>query len=253
MAEAIIGREHGTNRLIMRINNQAYALSTPGSAPKTVSSTHCRLLISEKRELTLSNIKSQLNTYVDGIQINSKHITFQSRVELGEDHFPVDMAMVQKVIDQVLPASYSIKHLEDVWEWYLSSNKEIVLKEQKRNNIRNLQGAFMTIGMLIMILPEILKNEFPQIMEADFAPYINALRFILGIPAVAIPIYFYIRGLNQKNQLVVQQDRLKKEFERKYVCPNPKCNRFMGSIPYSQLKYTQKCSNPECGCHYTYK
>ena len=92
------------------------------------------------------------------------------------------------------------------------------------------------------------ENQTEEIMEADFAPYINALRFILGIPAVAIPIYFYIRGLNQKNQLVVQQDRLKKEFERKYVCPNPKCKRFFGFTPYDEIRYLNAC--PRCRCKY---
>ena len=243
MAEAIIGREHGTNRLIMRINNQAYALSTPGSAPKTVSSTHCRLLISEKRELTLSNIKSQLNTYVDGIQINSKHITLQSRVELGEDHFPVDMAMVEKVIDKVLPPppeTFSLLPLEPIWKEYDETRLKYQLEEQRRANWRAGGGVLSLIGFALALIP------IPKTWEmANIGDY----RVVFVVAAALVAIYFFIRGFDSSKSLVVRLRKLDEKFRKDYVCPNPKCKHFMGNIPYDVLRRNTKC--PYCGCHYT--
>lgn len=248
MNEVIIGREHGTNRLILTAKGKGYAISAQGSVPKTVSSTHCRLQIDDQGTMTLSNIKSELNTYVNGIQINSKRITFDSRVELGVDHYLLDMKLLRKVLDEAFPPPpvvFSLAPLEQVWEDYQTASEEMVIKEQKLNNVRNLQGVFMTSGVVLMLLPQLLNMEFP--------PILNVLRFILSIPAIVIPIFFFIRGRDTSKSLIYQQKTLKKDFEAKYVCPNPKCNRFMGYIPYSTLKFSQRCANPECACQYTYK
>ena len=61
MIEAIIGRQHGTNCLIMTIQGKGYSLSDSGIVPKTVSSSHCKLIVDDNGIWKLSNIKSECN------------------------------------------------------------------------------------------------------------------------------------------------------------------------------------------------
>lgn len=241
MIEAIIGREHVTNCLVMTIGNNKVKLSANGAVPNTVSSTHCRLNIDDSGRWVLTNIKAALYTYVDGIQIESKRIQPTCRVELGVDHFPVDMSKVKAAIEEMQPVVYSLNPLKAVWEKYHDTQIRMQLDEKKKNVNRMLTGVLSPISMILFILPYVMKVEIPD--------WVNALRLIIASLMALMSLYFFIqsrRGL--KDDIILRMDRLNEDFRSKYRCPNPKCNKFLGNQPYDLLKELNQC--PYCHCKF---
>ena len=240
MIEAIIGREHGTNRLVMTLAGKVVPLSPSGIVPNTVSSKHCQLKV-DGNQWTLVNIKAALYTYVDGIQIESKRIQPDCQVELGTDHFAVDMQRVRKAIEEVMPPSFSILPLKQVWSDYHRTQIEMQLLEKKKATNRMLTGVLSPISMLLFLLPMVLKTEIP--------PIVDVLRLILAALMALMALHFFIqsrRGL--KNDIILRMDRLNADFRSKYRCPNPQCKRFLGTQPYDILEEMHQC--PYCRCQF---
>ena len=232
MIEAIIGRQHGTNCLLMTIQGKGYPLSDSGTVPKTVSSSHCKLLVDDNGIWKLSNIKSELDTFVDGIQIDTKQITTSSRVELGANHFVLDLHKAKAILDKLQPQVFSLRPLEDIWEEYDKEKTKMQNKEMKIANFQRLQGALSMSAMLFGFIPEL-----------------GIFRWIIIGVALLIAIFFFVRGAQVSNSLPMKLRKLNDDFEGKYLCPNPNCPRFMGYRPYNQLQYDKGC--PHCQCKYT--
>lgn len=234
MIEAIIGRQHGTNCLLMTIQGKGYVLSDKGTVPNTVSSSHCRLVVDDNGVWTLSNIKSELDTFVDGLQIDSRQITPQSRVDLGINHFVVDMQKVQAVVNKIMPPVFSLRPLEQIWDEYDKGRMALQLAEQRRNNWRAGGGVLSLLGILVMFIP---------------IPALGKIRFVFTGASFLVALYFFVRGFNSSNSLPMKLKKLNEDFESKYLCPNPDCPRFMGPRPYKQLQFDKGC--PHCQCKYT--
>ncbi len=60
--DIIIGREAGaaSPRLCLKQGEKAFYIGTPGSVPKSVSRSHCRLSIGSDGSMTLSNVENPL-------------------------------------------------------------------------------------------------------------------------------------------------------------------------------------------------
>lgn len=242
MIEAIIGRQHGTNCLLMIIQGKGYKISDDGTVPNTVSSSHCRLVVDDNGIWRLSNIKSELDTFVDGQQIDSKQITPHSRVALGANHYVVDMQKVEAVIKKLMPPVFSLRPLEQIWNEYHDTQLQMQIEEKKKNVNKMLTSVLSPISMILFILPMMMKTEIP--------PFVNVLRLIIASAIALLSIYFYIqsrRGL--KNDIILRMDQLNTDFRQKYVCPNPQCRHFMGNQPYDVLSQMTQC--PYCRCKYT--
>ena len=69
--EAIIGKEEGLHRLLIKIGQKAFVVGNPQSVPNSVSRTHCSLSVDYSddtdrlvKKIRIQNIKSQNTTYV---------------------------------------------------------------------------------------------------------------------------------------------------------------------------------------------
>lgn len=241
MLEAIIGRQHGTNCLLIIIQGKSYPISDNGTVPTTVSSSHCKLTVDDNGTWKLSNIKAELDTFVDGLQIDTKVVTPHSRVELGANHFVLNMYKVESVIRQVQPAVYSLRPLERVWNEYHRTQLQMQIDEKKKNVNRMLTGVLSPISMILFIFPMMLKTEIPS--------YVNVIRLLIASAMAFLSLYFFIqshRGL--KNDIILRMDRLNTDFRQRYICPNPQCHHFMGNQPYDVLRQMTRC--PYCGCKF---
>lgn len=232
MIEAIIGRQHGTNCLLITIKGKSYPLTGNDVVPKTVSSSHCKLVVNDQGEWTLSNIKTELDTFVDGMQIQSRRITPDSHVELGYNHFVVDMHKVQDILYQASPKVFSLQPLEKIWKEYDEKKLAMQQKEMKKQSYQRLQSVLSLSGMIFAIIPQL-----------------GIFRWILLGLALLIALFFLISSLRTSNSLMMKLRALNEEFEKKYICPNPDCPRFLGYRPYNQLQFDKGC--PHCQCKYT--
>ena len=243
--EAVIGKEEGQHRLLVKIGQKAFVVGSPQSVPNTVSRLHCSLSVEytddQNRKVTkikIQNLKPQNITYVDGQEVESKAIKENSHVQLGLDRYNMDLKQVVDGMRKLLPAApppppetFSLLKLKAVWEEYDCAKMELQLAEQKKNNFRGLGGILSGAGILFM-----------------FIPSLGIIRYIATGLSVLIGIFFFIRGMNTNSSLTVKLHDLDEEFRKRYVCPNPRCRHFLGQIPYDVLRQTKGCSY--CKCRY---
>lgn len=129
--------------------------------------------------------------------------------------------------------TYSLKPLERVWKEYDDRRMEIQNNATKSANRQRLQGILSMLGVCIGLIPG---------MD-------STLRIIIVVAALSIAVYFFIKG--SVGATVQQQlHDLDEEYAKKYKCPNPKCGKPFGAIPYRNIEYNKQCF--ACGCKYTH-
>ena len=237
--DIIIGREEGARRLHCVAGGREFNIGAAGSVPLSVSRQHCKLTVTGSN-ITIENIKAQNITFVDGNQMFSKSISATSKVQLGEERFLIPLQQILQLatgapVGQQQPdvPTYSLKPLKSVWEEYDDRKMEIQNNAAKSANRQRLQGILSMLGMCIGFIPGIDQT----------------IRIVIVVAALAIAIYFFVKG--SMNATVQQQlHDLDEEFAKKYKCPNPKCGRPFGAIPYRNIEYNKQCL--ACGCKYTH-
>lgn len=243
--EAVIGKEEGLHRLLVKIGTKAFAIGSPQSVPNSVSRTHCCLSVDfsddQNRKVTqikIQNLKSQNITYVDGLEVEAKVIKENSHVQLGYERYNMDLPQIVAGMKKFLPAApppppetYSIYPLKAIWKDYDTTRMELQLNEQKKNNLRSLGGILGGVGMLFLVIPGL-----------------GAMRYVATGLSVLIGIIFFVRGLNTSSSLTVKLHDLDEDFRKRYVCPNPQCRHFLGQVPYDVLRQNKGCSY--CKCQY---
>ena len=239
--EAVIGKEEGQHRLLVKIGPKAFTVGSPQSVPNSVSRTHSSLSVEfsddGKRTVTqmkIKNLKPQNITYVDGQEVESKSIKETSVVQLGYERYSMNL---QEVIDGMrkimgpVTESFSISHLEKIWNEYDEEKLKITDGAAKLANKQRLQGLLSMSAMFIGFIPGI-----------D-----TIVRGIIVAAALAVGVYLFIKGSSDSTIQRKLHD-LDEDFRKKYVCPNPNCNHFIGNIPYDVLKQNDGC--PYCKCKY---
>lgn len=239
--EIIIGREEGARRLHCITGGREFNVGQAGMVPLSVSRRHCKITVNGGN-ITIENIKAQNVTYVDDNQIFSKSISPTSRVQLGEEKFLVPLQQILQMVGAApttTPApqkevpTYSLKPLERVWKEYDDRRMEIQNNAAKSANRQRLQGILSMLGMFIGFIPGIDQT----------------VRIFIILAALTIAVYFFIKG--STNDTVQQQlHDLDEEYAKKYKCPNPKCGKPFGAIPYRNIEYNKQCF--ACGCKYTH-
>lgn len=238
--EIIIGREEGTRRLHCVADGREFNVGQTGSVPLSVSRRHCKLTILEGR-ITIENMKLQNATFVDGNQVFSKEINTNSKVQLGVERYTIPLQQILSLVTGNVQSAaafkqvstFSLLPLKSIWEEYDERRLAIQENAAKNANRQRLQGILSLLGMCVGFIPGISSEA----------------RVFFVVAALAIALYFFFKGCG--GQTVQRQlHDLDDEFAKRYKCPNPKCGRTFGSIPYRQIEYTPKCMS--CGCNYTH-
>lgn len=197
-----------------------------------MSRQHCKLTIDENGGMILSNLKSGVDTYVNGLQIESKRISMNDRVELGQDRYMLNLDVIKKIVDAANPSSYFIRHLEEVWEKNHEEKLKIQIKLRKEGAIRTITGTFSVLAIVCSMV-------FPNV------PYVREILFSLG---ASFGVYWGILNFITAPKLPKYLDELDRKFHEDYVCPNPRCQHFIGYQPYRDLERSHKC--PYCGAKF---
>lgn len=250
--DIIIGREEGARRLHCIADGREFNVGQAGSVPGSVSRKHCKLTVNGK-QLTITNLKEQNITFVDGNQIFSKGITPSSKVQLGKEMFLIPLqdilslatssgvaptkgggAKVNSGSDPTQqPKTYSLRPLQPIWEEYDRRKLEIQNAAAKNANMSRLQGLISMSGMCLGFIPGITPN----------------VRLVIIVIALLLGLFFFFHGMT--NDTVQKQlHDLDEELAKKYKCPNPYCDKPFGSIPYRQIEFNKQCL--ACGCKYSH-
>lgn len=232
--EVILGRESGTSRLHISGYNIEKFLGNPGSVPRSVSRQHCKLSVDTQGNCIITNLKPENVTFVNGVTVESKHIIFSDQVELGTEHYQINVKeIIESVTGKEVPETYSILPLKRIWDEYNDAKLQFQIKERKSASIQSVVGIISMLSIACTFISGISIT----------------LRIVLYSIALVLAIYFFITRYKQSDKAPRFLADLDKKFHEEYVCPNPKCRRFLGYSPYSDLRKTKGCY--QCNAKYT--
>lgn len=260
----LVGKEPGQGRLCVSVlvNGQPKMalIGQAGSVPNSVSRckpavgmAHCKIEIDQLGNMTLTNLKPQNVTFVDGMEIVSKRITVSNAVALGKDKYSIDLNIILNTVLKMfglkdLPTGsksgeslqssipeYSIRHLKDIWADYEETLEAIQRRQQKIGKRRMLPIMIGSASGL----------------AAPLFATIAIPTLYITVPIAAISFLIYMKNYGEKDTTIEDRKRANDRFIDNYICPNPKCHHFMGNQPYKILRQNKKC--PYCGCFITEK
>jgi len=231
--ELIIGRESGNQRLqITADNGNVGYYGVAGSVPKSVSRQHCKLQILNDQDLIVINIKPENKTFVNGLAVNKKHIGYNDLVELGKDKYMLSLSAIVNAFKGGVPGgnggkttqTYSIAHLEKVWNDYNKEKKDFQKRIGRINAVSTITYPIILVGGLLSTIESIRYiSLFITVIVIIFSIYMTYFRYKLASEQLDI------------------MDKIDKKLHDNYVCPNPDCGKFLGYQPYDDLKKTKKC------------
>ena len=159
-----VGKDPTKSRLqvYVMINGQPKSalIGTEGSVPSSVSrcvpeqqAAHITLEISQEGAISVTNLKPQNVSYVNGIEILTKRVSGNDTLELGKDRFPIQVSIILSIAEKIILASggakekqtFNIAPLEKVWNVY--HDKGISLQRQaKQQAVQARIPMFFTMG-----------------------------------------------------------------------------------------------------------
>lgn len=216
----------------------------------TVSRKHCKLTPIGDDKYTLENL-SQSGTYVDGNNILKTTVTANTIIRLGSS-FSVK---VEDLIPQTHPSAlstpppsskpdteipiYSIAPLKDVWNNYHDTLQKIQ-KEQRTTGLLRSASPIFTLGSGSISM-------FSRSLGLDESVmYITMAMTFIGL---LLMIYSFYKSYKEDSMTL--REKATEDFQNKYICPNPKCQHFVGNQPYNILRQNKNC--PYCKCLFTEK
>ncbi|MBR1940427.1 MAG: FHA domain-containing protein [Bacteroidaceae bacterium] len=243
--ELTIGRQENVEKPRLKITTEkkeVLLLGTPGSVPKSVSRQHCKLTVLNHDIFIITNLKPENKTFVNGVSIVAKRIEKDERVELGKDKYLLDWQTIIQAMD-TLPttrisyntSSYSINHLQQVWEQYSKAKLDMQIKQGRENAMSSVSGVFTMGAAACAFLPGVP----------------NVLRIMLYIIAACLAGYFVFSRYRKASYYPKLQSDIDKRFRMRYICPNPDCQKFLGYQPYEELAKSKICIY--CKCKYIKK
>ena len=271
----LVGKDPAQGRLMIAIDGgKAAAVGSPSSVPNSVSRcrpaehiAHAKITVDQNGDMILTNLKDANVTYVNGTAIESKRVLANHSVELGKDHFGISIPVVIDVAKKLVAVpgaasgaaqaaggqatggqaaqkqTYSIAHLEYVWDNY---HDGLMALRKKQRNQANLARIPMIMSMGGSALVPMLGAKLGMTTEEclEWTKIISGLGclFLLGTLFVSY-----------RDTSLEDQEALSEEFQSRYTCPNPDCRKFLGNLSYKLLlrQYGDNC--PYCKCGYSSK
>jgi rubrerythrin len=146
-------------------------------------------------------------------------------VQLGATKYNLPLA---EIIKQTEPNVADIKPLKSVWETYNNTLIEIRKRQQQNNLLSRVPMVFTLLGGVVAAASEDLRS----------------VSIVFTAIAAAVMLYGFYRIATDKS--IEEQEKLKKDFQRNYVCP--KCGRFLGFQDYDIISQHSNC--PYCKAQY---
>lgn len=232
--ELIIGRDAATSKLKVIMGTQTKLLGNAASVPMGVSRQHCQINIDGNGTgMTITNLKVANVTYVNGTEVLSKSISPQSKIELGQERYPLPLS---DILEWVRTRSVDLTVLRHVWETYNSSLLDITKSQGKLNAVSRISSV---ISMLA------IASGFLVGRSTDG----NPVYWMLYGLAIVLTVGFTVVSYRNASKVPDQKEELNKWFYKNYSCPS--CGHYMGGTPYDILSQGNCC--PFCKAEYRRK
>ena len=198
--EIIIGRDQNTRQLSVIKDGSSKQYGQPNSVPMDVSRHHISLQPAGNGRWQIKNLNEKNVTFVNGIAVESKTISENDRIELGNSHYLFSWAALQEPKEETI----DIRPLKVVWDNY--QQNEIEIRDRQKNN-----GLWASVPLGFSMLGGLIAGVAPEIRE--IALIFTGLAFLI-----------FIYGLYRRSQdnSTVELKANQDEFEMKWVCPKCK-------------------------------
>ena len=230
--EYIIGRESGAAapRLCIKQGEKSFFFGSPGSVPKSVSRSHCRLTVAGDGKMTVNNVSDQNSLFVNGLEYKSKTITKEDLIELGADRYRLELPSILALLNQgdnapkskAEPQTYHLAHLKTIWGTYSDTKLKNQIRERNFNALSSIPGVISMVSIGLSFIP--------------------GLRAVFITIAAAFAIAFVLIRMDKAKKTPLQQKALEEKFQDDYVCPH--CKRFLGYQRYDLVLRNGEC--PKC-------
>lgn len=226
--EIVIGRESGTHRPRLQINCEGKIsfLGNPGSVGMKVSRQHCRLDVkTDGTIVSITDITENNFMYINGKEFKSrKGINLTDTIELGPEKYKLDLAAVLKLA--IGAPTYHIAPLRQVYDSYQKELMDMQIRQGK-------MGAMSSLPMILSMGSGVLVSVIPGINPS--------IRTVLILTAVTLMILFIYLRLKTASSNPQKRKKLDDDFHKKYICPNPDCKHFFGTIRPDELVINKTC------------
>jgi hypothetical protein len=223
--EIIIGRDADTRQLCVIKDGVTTKKGNPGSVPMDVSRHHISLQPIGAGRWQIRNLNERNVTFVNGIAIESKTISENDRIELGNSHY----FFLWSALQEPKVETVDMRPLKRIWSDYDNEKLDTQIAERKFNAARSATGI---ITMLAIACSFILGH--------------GPIYLLIYALAIGISVAFTIQAYQKSTDVPKQQRDLNKKFQQRYVCP--KCGHFMGFTDYDILIQNDAC--PYCKTKY---
>lgn len=236
----LVGKKPTGNDLMISVNSNGKTRSACttafGRVPGSVSRckpehdiAHCKISIDSNGVVSITNVKSENYTFVNGMEVVSKKINSKSTVELGPNRFRIDITEIISIASKLISRipEGNLKNARSKFETAMRSSRQ-----EAKSNIA-VCNTFTALAILAGITTIILKKAEPY-----------TLLYIAPLVLTAIAAVFTVLKFTTlyKMRHVDAQRNAIKEYIKEFSCPN--CGAFIGDIPYEKLKSMPQC--PEC-------
>lgn len=223
--EIIIGRDQNTRQLSVIKDGSPKLYGQPKSVPMDVSRHHISLQPVGNGKWKIKNLNEKNVTFVNGIAVESKTISENDRIELGNSHYLFNWSAISEPKVETI----DIRPLKKIWKEYDEQKFDSQIAERKFNAARSATGI---ITMLAIACSIILGH--------------GPIYILLYAVAIGISVAFTYQAYKKSTEIPQQQRELTKRFQQRYVCP--KCGHFMGFTDYDILIQNDAC--PYCKTKY---
>ena len=134
--------------------------------------------------------------------------------------------------------TYSIAHLEAVWEDYHETLLDIQRRQRTTTLLRSASPMFTLGSGALAALAKVIDKDGDAFFYVALA--LMAIGFILMF-------FSFFKGLSDNS--IDEKEEATELFNSYYVCPNPKCHHFMGNQAYQIVSQHKNC--PWCKCKFT--
>lgn len=223
--EIIIGRNQQTRQLNIIKDGNERTYGEPNSVLTDVSRHHLSLQPAGAGKWHIKNLNELNVTFVNGIAIESKTVSENDKIELGNSHYLFRWDALQEPKVETI----DIRPLKTVWDNY--QQNEINIRERQKNN-----GLWASVPLGFSMLGGLIAGVAPEIR--GIALLFTGIAFVL-----------FLYGLYRRSQdnSTVELKANQDEFDMKWVCPKCKhpltCFRSFtilsqnDSCPFCKTKY----------------
>lgn len=223
--EIIIGRDQQTRQLDVVKDGVLKQYGQPGSVPMDVSRHHISLQPTGVGKWQIKNLNERNVTFVNGIAVESKTVTENDKIELGNSHYLLNWDALSEPQEETV----DIRPLKKIWNDYDEQRLEIQIAERKFNAARSATG----IITMVAIACSLILGHGPVYL-------------ILYALAIGISVAFTYQAYQKSSDVPRRQREMNKDFQKRYTCP--KCGHFMGFTDYDILTQSDAC--PYCKTKY---